>query len=204
MIIFNYGCPRSGTTFLDKMMFSGITPSYKIQEASPIHPIHSDMGLLGLAMIFYLQPVVFIRIKRNPVDIFESYYCARLGKSRNKGLKKATNDDVFRFIDNERRHTTQNRILLDIYRNKHNLEIYFVEIDYDKLHDDNYAKQIHNTLKNITGEDYYYDYIKKVFGKKSVREGRMSLGIKDSLVPDDIKELIKERYESELNSSKLQ
>jgi hypothetical protein len=167
----------------------------KIQEASPLHPIHSSNGLIGLSMVFYMEPILFVRSVRNLYDIFESFYATRLPGANNEGLKNYTDYDIYRYYINEAINTKLNILAIDKYRVKHNLSIYFVEVDYDKLDDDIYRKNICNKIANITGDDYYYNWICDTFRKKSVREGRLSMGVKKSLLSDKKKQEIKEFLE---------
>jgi hypothetical protein len=159
----------------------------KIQEGSEIHPIHSNYGLIGLAYIFYENPITFVRIKRNPIDIFESFYATRLDGVKNQQLKLSTDEDVFRYIDTEIDSIEVQKLRLDNYKDKFNLNIELIELDYDNM---NVSK-----LVDRFQTESFYKFHDEYWKNKSVREGRMSAGIKHSLIPDKLMEELKIRYE---------
>ena len=75
MIVINYGCPRSGTSFVDNMLEAGTGYFHtKLREFDHLHPVNSDDGLWNLASVFSKRFLLFVRIVRNPIDIFESWY----------------------------------------------------------------------------------------------------------------------------------
>jgi hypothetical protein len=159
----------------------------KIQEGSAIHPMNSNYGVIGLAYVFYENPITFVRIKRNPIDIFESFYATRLDGVKNQKLKRSTDEDVFRYIDNERDSVEVQKMRLDEYKDVHNLNIEFIELDYDKMNVQPLVERFNKRSFNEFHNEYWL--------KKPVREGRISAGIKHSLIPDKIMEELKKRYE---------
>lgn len=183
--VFTFGCAKSGTTYLWKLMqqISGEQHVERIIETNPLHPINSESGLLGLALLFRTDHVI-IRIHRDPIEIFEAYYALRQPQARN-GLWHQNQDDIiFRYIENERRSV---QLQKEAERNHpFNLE----EIQYWEFED---AAAVAEKLEPYLPGRNIEEKIRETWMKEPSREGRLSMGITESLVPEEMKEEIRER-----------
>ena len=76
-LIFSFGCPRSGTTFIERCIWKlQNVHAKKIQEAMRVHPYNSPDGIIDLSWIFR-EEALFIQTVRSHRDIIESFYAVK-------------------------------------------------------------------------------------------------------------------------------
>ena len=177
--VFTFGCPHSGTTFLWRMMRDVLQHDdtcevFRLREG-PLHPINSDVGLHGLAYQFsdIGDRVVFVRIVRDPVQIFESFAAKAL---RPNGTAGVTGDEeVFRCIRNERFNT---RAQLDsIMVGSRIVDMHVVTFRYEDMQ----AAVMPIESKLGVGRAVT-EYLAEHWMQTPSRVGRLSMGIKESLL----------------------
>jgi len=104
-LIVAFGCPRSGTTFLLRALETLGALNVHVLRASEFwkcHPCRSDLGLVGLAQLFHEHQIVFVRIKRHPLDVARSFMAVRKGLVRmGGGLGLNTPERVSQWIHQE-------------------------------------------------------------------------------------------------------
>lgn len=214
MSIYTFGCPHSGTTWLWKTMLAaaghsdGGKPSasvYRITESNPIHPCLSDTGLHGLAMLEVGAPerVILMRIVRDPVQIFESFYAKRV-KGHDAYMKGVNDDDrIYDFILNERRNVRKQVDRYTEYADRWEKEgergwpFRLVTVHYDDLSDQEsvnaWTLRVGNAVGDVVIARSLNRLVKETWMKKPVRNGRLQMGITESLLPDGMAEEIRER-----------
>ena len=180
--IFSFGCPRSGTTFIQKNILLKLKGVYyrKIPEWHGIHPCQSSDGLLSLNLL--LDNILFIRTIRNPIDILESFYMFRQPKYKDHVFSKWIDWEILNFIINEELNTRR-QINHEHWRSK------IIKISYDRMKDKDYILPIiDNILKHIDNkdsEDFNRDILIsgfESFGKEPARIGRLSEDFKKKLL----------------------
>lgn len=199
--IFSFGCPRSGTTFVQDVLcrldVGGDVIYQKIAEGDQLHPCQSKDGLLGLAQLYRSDHVVFVRSVRKPTAILESFLAARKIASESGRIERiAANSDerIFRFIKDERDHVryqTQRHAQMKRKAAKAGRQFWpfqVVTFDYDRMHDPTArAYFMSNVLDLMHSSDVYAlnraGRILDTFGQRSgaVRTGRLSEGITEPL-----------------------
>lgn len=124
-----------------------------------MHPCRSTEGLREIAR--WLEEVVFIRIKRDPLEIAESFVAARSFREANPGIARHDDHDVVRFIRSESENVAAQRSFIDP-----------IEVRYE-----DFAAWSFNRLIEL-GFDVtpIYDYIRDTYGSQPVRHGRLSVG----------------------------
>jgi hypothetical protein len=166
-IILNYGCPRTGTTFVNQMLSRGVgLIAGKIAEGHSYHPIHSDHGLLNLSYTFQRCNLVFVRTIRDPIKIFESFYHARKVQMGNLG--KVGDDSIKRMIESEEINTL-----------KQSREIIIVTLDFNRMQEHSYiSEKIHDICKNTNNPQKntktYMEFIEEKYNKVPIRQGILS------------------------------
>lgn len=175
-IIFNWGCPRSGTTFIEEAFSYLPIHTQKIHEGNPLHPCKSDNGLITLQDLYRNRQVLFIRTFRNPIEIFESF------RAMDGSVGKQNNEKIFDFIRTE-------------YENYHKQKnkISCVEIDFDLLGTGGAEYRVersHTIDARIGISDKKILNCLNKHGYNPIRKGRLSMGITKSLLTEKEKEEI--------------
>ena len=208
-IIFTYGCPRSGTTFVQRL-FANLGAEYvveKIREGDKAHPCQTDTGLLMLAQLFRDRNVVFVRSVRSPLGIFESFYAAKhihettgsLG-----GLAGNTDERIRKFILDERNNTSTQVLEHSMLVEREGVNaatlgrLDIVEFDYDTMRDRSVQHEfIANVCEHVhaggrSGLSRLLSTRLLDFGDAgaAARRGRLSERITKSLVPQKLKDEI--------------
>lgn len=211
-IVFSYGCPRTGTTFMQKMLAQGkgYIPVY-IREYDTLHPCNSSWGLLLLARCLCKSAPIFVRTIRNPHDIFDSFYTLNhLGRmaekiedetiysliwkeSKNSALQaeglvtKEAKPIVWRDIQG---YPVQSKAagVTDGLRPK------IITVRYEDLADTKarlvFLEELTSSLKlGQENHKIFLKYIEDVFLKVSVRVGRLKSGITNLVPPEKHREI---------------
>jgi len=171
-VILNYGCPRSGTTFIWFLLRAGTGYTYgKIGENDPCHPCNSGTGLLHIKKTFRDYNVVFIRTVRNPIQIFESFRHAH--KTNDGEIGKKADIEIKRYIQNEERNTKEQAGKVRI-----------LTVKFDMLSNDSYVEKVMTTFKKHFpnaehNTNILRKYIHKNFNHFPVRPGKLQSGVKD-------------------------
>ena len=99
-VILPFGCPRAGTSYLDKAVRNlKAVDVMAFREYHSFHPCKSDEGMIGLARLFRRHDLIFVRIKRHPMEIAESFVATRLDSVRIGGfLPFNSNERVVKWI----------------------------------------------------------------------------------------------------------
>jgi hypothetical protein len=180
----------------------------RLIESNPVHPCLSKNGLHALAMMevgrWTTTQIIMIRIVRDPIEIFESFYSKRVEGS--PVYMRGVNEDerIFDFIITERTNT---RIQKERYvefrtewdeRGKRGWPFRLIEVQYEAL-DTNLGKvsfsdKIDAHVPGL-GADVRM-YLEDTWKKKPIRHGRLSQGITESLLTTELKEEIRCRCES--------
>lgn len=169
-IIFNFGCPRSGTTFIEEAFSYIPIHTQKIAEGNPLHPCISDSGLIALQDLYKNRKVVFVRTFRDPGEIFESF------RAMDGSIGKQDNKQIYLFIQSENHNF-----------HKQKKEIKFIEIDFDKLKSEEYRVDISTRIGREVGICSHFLNALNKYGHNPIRKGRLSMGItKSSLTAKEI------------------
>jgi hypothetical protein len=166
-IILNYGCPRTGTTFVNQMLSQGIELiTGKIAEGHSYHPIKSNHGLMDLKYTFQRYNLVFVRTIRDPISIFESFYHARKVQMGNLG--KVEDDSIKKMIELEKINTVAQSKYITI-----------VTLDFNEMQKYSYiSEKINEICRNTNNpkknSKIYLDFIEKKYNKIPIRQGILS------------------------------
>jgi len=172
-IIFSFGCPRSGTTFIEEAFSYLPIHTQKIHEGSSLHPCQSDTGLLTLQDIYRNRKILFIRTFRDPIQIFESF------RAMDGTVGKQKDERIFDFIETEHKNFRKQK--LDNC----------VEIDFDALSTETHKEYIaHRIGLRVLDKGRIKNVLNK-YGHNPIRKGRLSMGITESLLTDEEKQEIK-------------
>lgn len=110
--VVGFGCPRSGTTFLQKALRSlrGVYTA-KLVEHAKIHPCHSENGLINLAGNLRSPGVTFVRIVRHPIEVADSFVATRSSELTDLTgtIPKYSDDVIVRWITSESENSTAQR-----------------------------------------------------------------------------------------------
>jgi hypothetical protein len=207
--VFSFGCPRSGTTFIQSVLNAGDGYHYnKIGEGDRLHPCNSRDGLINLCQLYRRRGVLFVRTVRDPVAIFNSFYGARhlVSTHQTHGLSLygiANNDDerIYKFIESERDSVKEQ--MSDAYGptpSRPSIQSRVITVEYEKLSDQEYRDNLYETLimsihsiRLIKNKDSTIPLKNALdnFGKHSVRDGLMNHGMGDEmfLSPEKIEEI---------------
>ncbi len=219
-IIFSFGCPRSGTTFIRSLLLGIPGFEYeKIREGDLIHPCRSDNGLIGLTELFRGRNVIFIRSVRSSHDIFESFYTARKFRDQHHEMAHlAEYDDaaIFSYIDTEKKNFEHNRRLYaDLLRRWSADDVTgyrfdIIEFDYDRMNEESCRLDFLEELKTYLPPPLHciLDQISDRFQSfgdptKSVRLGRLAYEIHGTLLSPELRAEITNHY-SHRNADCLQ
>jgi len=201
--VFTFGCPRSGTTYLWKMMRQLNSDTLyvdRIKEANPLHPCNSRDGLLGLAAQF--PDAVFVRIERDPVDVFESFYGKRSELSKNPWHGVNDEERIYEFIINERINTRRQR--MKHQKDKPDWPFNLIEIVYEDLHTrGGQTRVVKDVYRHLGPKASFFveSHLAETWMKVPSREGRLSLGITESLLPGGMADEIRERVNEALREA---
>jgi len=210
-VVVSFGCPHSGTTYMMKLLERGkgylYFPLREIHE--DIHPATSKTGLLTLIKFFNYAGYdhLFVRTKRDPLDIFESFYAKKYYN------KKNLDEKIYDFIFNES---------LNVYDQKQSFKkcvkegrikylgkrFNLVEVKYEDLYDVNKQRRFIQEIVSYLSErkmnqSLLLSYLNNTFGKKSkaIRKGKLSMGIEKNLVSEakrkEIRKKLKEVFKRE-------
>jgi hypothetical protein len=200
-IVISFGAPRSGTTLMQKWLSNGVGfIGRKLQEGNRLHPCNSQSGLYDLQHLCG-PDTVFVRIYRDPLEIYRSFYVAQYvlatghedakGKCGMAGLASASDGKIAAFIRDEDFSTSfQQKLKVG----KHAITV--VAIDYCKLSNPDYRKRIIGRLaSHLPQSDKNTKLLSKwmddKFGVEAVREGALSHG----LVGDKLPPVVQERLD---------
>lgn len=178
LAVVSFGCPRSGTTFLFSCLQS--LPSAfvtKLPEWAGLHPCQSSTGLLQLAdVVTSGRRLVLVRIKRNPMDIVESFLAARRPEfgDGGAGIARHTDREIVAFVRTESTSLTKQRVLIGEKRH-----VRLVEVKYEDLARPDGQAAFISRIRKATSLKGVEDLKRalQTFGKKPVRKGRLSTGI---------------------------
>lgn len=168
-IIICYGVPRSGTTYLLKLLENSEHKVYKLPETVINHPCNSDYGLTSSKKLLG-DDVEFVRIHRSPTEIFKSFVAARMivsesGMDAMDGIANNTDEHIIKMILHEANNSRiQYRLGLDI-----------VNLDYANMNP--------TVLENKFGVDVA-NYHANNFKVNPVRGGRLSYGVEVDLTSE--------------------
>jgi len=218
--LFAFGCPHSGTTYLWRSLqavaeianerttcASCRTQVYRITESNPLHPCLSPNGLISLAMMAVGAngPIVLVRIIRDPVDIFESFYAKR--QPGHGAYMKGVNDDerIFDFIEQERTNVRRQKERYAEFKKawtekgKRGWPFHLIEVKYEELDDERkrieFCAELGAHAKGV-GE-ILHTYLADTWKKKPIRHGRLKMGITKTLLPKGLKAEIVTRCSSQ-------
>ena len=210
-IIFSFGCPRSGTTFVRSLLLGVSGFEYeRIREGDLVHPCRSGDGLIGLTELFRDRNVIFIRSVRSPREIFESFYAGRKLRGRHHemaAIAKYDDAGIFKYIDAERKNFEYNKrlhakllkrwIADDVIGYRFDV----VEFDYDNMNEESCKREFLKELKTYLPSALHFILHKMMdrlqsFGDpaKSVRLGRLVYGVRETLLPPELRDQITNRY----------
>lgn len=181
-VVFSFGCPRSGTTFLQRSL-SVLTGALteKIGEGSMLHPWRSPDGLTDLSHLFSSRRVAFVRVVRHPVEVAASFIATRGLAERDpgsfEGLAWNSSRDIVRYVRLESASSTvQCRKIRENDRG-HDA----IKVRYERLKDREYRSEVARRVCDAVGlgGDERGKLLRALdgFGKTSVRPGRLSHGI---------------------------
>ncbi len=165
-MVFGFGCPRGGTTYLRELLAqSDDYQSVKIPEWSMMHPCNSAEGLIDLVKVFGDRfRVVLVQVVRHPMDIVRSFYFAR-ETDPHSGLAQNSDRDIIGFIRNTWLNTMTQRLAIEKMR----LPLFRgVTWQYGPG-----VAGLASALTAATDKDHGFlvDWHKRHFGKTPVREG---------------------------------
>jgi len=201
--IFNYGCPRSGTTIMQAILqrLQGVY-HHKIDENYRLHPCQEG-SLLDLAQIFSTtgDNVIFVRTIRNPIDIMESFYYARLWEKERfgdkvgpgiGGLSYLTDEDIKTWIIYEDNYTSVLKKSMSNFKWNHRGRLRHIEIRYEDLHKEGGQNLFIASLCGELPDDdvnraNLYQAFKELWNKKPVREGKLSREYQGQIIPEETK-----------------
>lgn len=200
--IINFGCPRSGTTFMMECLKGLLGGSaHKLSEGNPCHPCQTKNGLWHLIKMFdaYDGGLIFIRTVRNISEIIKSFYMIRLPEYVSKFAIK-TDEHMMRFIINEElnfRSQVSDKKMWD------NTPI--ITINYDRLADVSYQNQIIKSILDLIGVGKHFLFNASLlqewfsrFNKKPVNIGRLQENkLKDKLIDEDHLQKLIAEYKKE-------
>lgn len=207
-LVFSYGSPRTGTTFMQYLLSAGEGYYYaKMNENHGLHPCQNRTGLKDLSQTLshYNNRVVFVRTVRNPLDIISSFRFARVweaekfgaenvGVKAERGLSCWTDEMIVKAIKDES-HNTE-RFIYDLSNIPWliNGDIELIQIKYEEMADvrkqgsflDIFSEFVPMLDRGVL-ENRFAD-----FGKTSIRDGRQNRGdFKTAALTEDEKDKFK-------------
>ena len=196
-MILNYGCPRSGTTFLKKAMESTRLCTARIPDTSINHPMNSPLGLHGIYKIFKPH-CAFVRIVRDKYEILDSFLFQKM-KNPEIVLGKRTIPEIARFIALTEINTQTQLEFVNV-----------VEIIHGDMDDAiTFGKFRHDFEKTFRGMNFHYKFeggrvtsdqaglliateIMNAYNKVPSRHGKLSEGYKEQIATEDQKKELDE------------
>lgn len=174
-VVFAFGCPRSGTTFLYRAlatMRAAIVA--KIHEGSVLHPCQSDRGLVELSRLFRNQSVTLVRIRRHPLEIAESFVAARDDRTfgpEMEGIASHSDRAVVAFVQSESEAVDAQRD--HFAASDHRL----VEVRYEDLSEPSMREQLAGETTRTPADNRRVREALARFGTAPARAGRLSAGL---------------------------
>lgn len=197
--IVTFGCPRAGTSYIQKALtYVPAVHVYKLREDNPLHPSKSNMGLIGLARMI-TDHLVFVRIKRNPMEIVESFVATRSAVRVGGTLHLNTDEKIVEWVVSESEGTHYQRQSVEYGSRKGQIKWRFVEVRYESLVTEqgvsSFCNEVYGHIPEACSLEAMKQYILKSFGNRraSVMAGRLSQGVVDSVLSEEQKVFFKER-----------
>ena len=171
-VLFSFGCPRSGTTFIERCIWKlQNVVARKVSEAMTMHPYNSMLGIVDLSWLFKSE-AMFIQTIRNHRDIIESFYAAKEYFPLT-GIARNTDYEIVQFIIRSE-CSIKNQMQSDRWFSQ------ICEIDYDRLDDDAYRREKarYITAQIETPQQNYEILLEqfRLFKVESKRKGRFYHG----------------------------
>lgn len=165
MILINFGCPRSGTTFAHYCMsaLGKQATVIKLNEHHALHPVHSRTGLYDLARLFATERLILVRTVRHPMEIAESFLATRQHGDGSSGLARKSDDEIWRMVAEESTSVMVQRPLLE------EVGVPLIEVRYEEFPGLADKLGAHLDTKPMAERLAYYR-------TESVREGRLLHG----------------------------
>ena len=201
-IVFSYGVPRSGGTFLKELLDQGQGYAHrKINEFGPLHPIASENGLLGLMSVVGKNKPIIVRILRHPLEIVESMYALRLPEAGVGGIAKAEDSEIMEWVRWEHANTVAQKRAME----KVGWLERFVEVRYHDFSDEGARDAFIGRLVDLLPDpDFnraaFRSFIESHWRRHSVRRGRMEMGITESVVPSSRKRWFASQLRGEIEA----
>jgi len=203
-MVFSYGAPRSGTTFLQVMLDGGAGYAHrKLAEFGALHPCITNTGLIGIMSTAGLDKPIIVRILRHPLEIVESMYALRRPGANVGGIATATDETILGWIKRERSNTAEQKaIMAGIGWTER-----FVEVRYHDFSDvAARAAFIGRLVQLLPDPDFnrasFASFIKAHWDKDSVRCGRLAMGITESIVPEERKRWFAQELRTEIEADR--
>jgi len=185
-VVVNYGCPRSGTTFMRNVLgrLQGVF-AFKLAEGRHLHPYKNPDGLVDLHRMLRHRRLVLIRTVRHPLEIAESFAALRDPQLHEvdgapMNLAKFRDPKAVEFIRIESENTALQRAALLEPEHKHE-GLWFIEIRYEDLAD---AKKRARFVRQVTDPlptpEKNHEILARAlteFGTKPIRRGRLRAGL---------------------------
>ena len=177
-MIFTFGCPRSGTTFLWKAArtLGHDALVIRVPETRLAHPRRTRDGLVELVRTFAVHKVLLIRIVRHPLDIVESVLAGRRLDFPTGSLGRRTDERICRMIIEESESWAEQ---LPLLVGEENCTV--VEARYEALATEEGMKRLVRAVRAFVGKDARglkdFRTFLDTFGRVPVRMGRLELGI---------------------------
>ncbi len=143
--------------------------------------------------------MVFVRIKRNPMEIVESFVATRSVVRVGGTLHLNTDEMIVNWIVSESEGTRYQRQSVECGSRKGQVKWRFVDICYESLAIESGVESFCKAISHHTSEVYPVDamrqYILKSFGVRqaSAMTGRLSHGVVESVLSEEQKTFFKER-----------
>lgn len=179
--VVGFGCPRAGTTFLRTAIerMTGLL-AFKMNEHSALHPCNSRTGLLDLAKTLHQKRFAYVRIKRHPREIVESFLYARHpdAEPHLRGIARNTDERIVEWIVSESEAVAAQRgaTIPGTHR-----RLAMVEVRYEDLGDRLYRVDVGARLKYTGAVDTRQasEFVAGLdrFGKRAARHGRLAGGV---------------------------
>jgi len=143
--VVSFGCPRSGTTFLDRCLNAlHDVAVLRIPDGSQLHPSKSAQGLIAVSGLLFNHHVVFVRIVRDPMAVVDSFLALRQIAPR-AARARDSNARIVEWIVNERRNVPLQIPQLLVARRGWGTRS-FVEVRYEDLADEEARAQFVDEL----------------------------------------------------------
>lgn len=131
--VFNFGCPRSGTTFMARCISALREPfTCKLIEHSDLHPCQSQDGLRELSVALEDRRMVLVRTVRHPMEMADSFVVMRRdGIAQKTGdISDYSDERVVEWIKAESRHAAIQR---EWFSHRGGADHRWVQVRYESL-----------------------------------------------------------------------